>query len=65
MEASRKSMFSAEASRDPAKTYPSPAAEQESKESGRVFGSSLLGSFADLSPDGSSWRTSQLSLLED
>jgi hypothetical protein len=65
MEASRKSMFSAEASRDPAKTYPSPAAEQESKESGRVFGSSSLGSLGNYDPDTRSLKTCQRSLLGD
>lgn len=54
-------MSSAAAS--PAKTSPSPAREQGSKEAARVFGPSTHDSLASFDPDTSSWRTSQLSLL--
>jgi hypothetical protein len=57
------SMSSAEGS--PAKTSPTPAREQGSTGNARVFGPSTPDSFANYDPDTSSWRTSQLSLLED
>jgi hypothetical protein len=57
------SMSSAEGS--PAKTSPTPAREQGSTGNARVFGPSTPDSFANFDPDTSSWRTSQLSLLED
>jgi hypothetical protein len=47
-----------------AKTSASPARVQDSQERGQVFGTILLGSFAQFGPDGWSSRTSQLSLLE-
>jgi hypothetical protein len=60
---SNKSMSSAAAS--PAKTFPTPAGEQASTGNVRVFGASTPDSFANYDPDTSSWRTSQLCLLED
>jgi hypothetical protein len=49
----------------PAKTSPTPAKEQGSTGHARVFGPSTPDSFANYDPATSSWRTSQLSLLED
>lgn len=57
------SMSSAAAS--PAKTSATPAGEPGSKGNARVFGRSTPDSFANYDPVTSSWRTSQLSLLED
>lgn len=57
------SMSSAAAS--PVRTSASPAEEPGSTESGRVFGPSSLDSLASFDPATSSWRTSQLSLLEE
>jgi hypothetical protein len=57
------SMFSAAAS--PARTSPTPARAQGSTVPARVFGPSTHDSFASYDPATSSWRTSQLSLLED
>jgi hypothetical protein len=57
------SMSSAAAS--PAKTSPTPAKAQGSTGSARVFGRSTPDSFANYDPGTSSWRTSQLSLLEE
>ena len=57
------SMSSAAAS--PAKTSAMPDEERESTERARVFGPSTRDSLANFDPDTSSWRTSQLSLLED
>jgi hypothetical protein len=59
----RRSMSSAAGS--PAKTSASPAEAQASVGRARVFGQSTPVSLASLSPDGSSWRTSQLSLDGD
>lgn len=53
---------SAAASR--AKTSASPEKVQDSQERGPVFGTILLGSFAQFGPDGWSSKTCQLSLLE-
>jgi hypothetical protein len=58
-----RSTSSAEGS--PAKTSPTPAEERGSTGHARVFGESLRDSFANYDPATSSWRTSQLSLLED
>jgi hypothetical protein len=49
----------------PARTSASPAAAPGSEESGRVFGPKCSGSLASFDPATCSWRTSQLSLLED
>lgn len=49
----------------PARTSASPAAEQALKASVRVFGRSTPVSLGSYDPGTSSWRTSQLSLLED
>jgi hypothetical protein len=62
-EPSRTSTSSAAAS--PAKTSPTPAREPGSTANARVFGRSTPESFASFDPATSSWRTSQLSLLED
>ena len=48
----------------PAKTSASQAREQDLQARGPVFGTILLGSFAQFGPDGWSLKTSQLSLLE-
>ena len=48
-----------------ARTSASPAREPDSLERGPVFGMSSLGSLASYDHATSSWRTSQLSLLED
>ena len=48
-----------------AKTSASPEKAQGSPEQGPVFGTSSLGSLATYDPDTLSWRTSQLSLLEE
>jgi hypothetical protein len=48
----------------PARTSASPAVVQASTESAQASGESSLESFARWSPDTSSWRTPQLSLLE-
>jgi len=48
-----------------ARTSASPAAARGSGDHARVFGGSLLGSLASFDATTSSWRTSQLSLLED
>lgn len=53
------------AAASPAKTSALPAREQDSQASGLVFGTSLLGSFAQYGPDGWSSKTSQRSLLAD
>jgi site-specific DNA-cytosine methylase len=52
------------AAASPAKTSASLAREQDSQARGPVFGTILLGSFAQFGPDGWSSKTSQLSLLE-
>ena len=52
-----------EASR--ARTSVSPAAEQGSREPGRVSGLNLHGSLARFDPASSSWKTPQVSLIED
>lgn len=57
------SMSSAEAS--PAKISPTPAEAQDSTGTARVFGVSTPDSFATFDPATSSWKTSQLSLLEE
>jgi hypothetical protein len=57
------SMSSAAAS--PARISPTPEPERGSTGSARVFGPSTPDSFANFDRDTSSWRTSQLSLLED
>ena len=57
------SMSSVEGS--PARTSALLAEERESTGSGRVFGRSSLVLLASLNPDTCSWRTSQLSLLEE
>jgi hypothetical protein len=62
---SNESMSFAEASRSPAKTSASPAKAPGSTGHARVFGESTPDSFAIYDPDTSSWRTSQLSLLEE
>jgi hypothetical protein len=63
---SDESTFSAEASRSRARTSVLPALGQASKSGpARVFGTSSPDSFATFDPATSSWRTSQLSLLED
>jgi hypothetical protein len=49
----------------PAKTSASPAKEPGSTDTVRVFGQSTRVSLANYDPGTSSWRTSQLSLLED
>jgi hypothetical protein len=49
----------------PAKTSPTPARGQDSTGHARVFGRSTPDSFASYDPGTSSWRTSQLSLLEE
>ncbi len=49
----------------PARTSVLPDSGQASEGSVRVFGASTPDSFANFDPDTSSWRTSQLSLLED
>jgi hypothetical protein len=49
----------------PARTSPTPAAAPGSTGSARVFGPSTPDSFANYDPATSSWRTSQLSLLEE
>ena len=49
----------------PCQDLTSPAAEQGSTGNARVFGASTPDSFANYDPDTSSWKTSQLSLLED
>jgi hypothetical protein len=49
----------------PAKTSPTPAKAQGSTGNARVFGASTPDSFANYDPATSSWKTSQLSLLED
>jgi hypothetical protein len=48
-----------------ARTSAAPASEKASTENDRDCGLSLLGSFARLNPDTSSWRTPQTSFLED
>lgn len=48
----------------PVRTCPTPGSEQASTGSGRGSGLSSLGSWARYDPATSSWRTSQLSLLE-
>jgi hypothetical protein len=53
------------AAASPAKTSATPARAQDSTGSARVFGASTHDSFANFDPATSSWRTSQLSLLED
>jgi hypothetical protein len=53
------------AAASPARTSPSPAGEKGSTEHARVFGESTPDSFATYDPVTSSWRTSQLSLLEE
>lgn len=57
------SMSSAAAS--PAKTFPTPARAQGSTGHARVFGQSTPVSLANYDPATSSWKTLQLSLLED
>jgi len=52
------------AAASPAKTSALQAREQDSQARGPVFGTILLGSFAQFDPDGWSSKTSQLSLLE-
>ena len=49
----------------PAKTSVSPARVPGSPEPARVFGPSSLGSLVSFDPDTCSWRTFQLSLIED
>lgn len=49
----------------PAKTCPSPGRAQDSTERARVFGASTPVSLASFDRDTCSWRTSQLSLLEE
>jgi hypothetical protein len=49
----------------PARTSASPAKEPESTGHARVFGANTRVSLASYDPGTSSWRTSQLSLLED
>jgi hypothetical protein len=53
------------AAASPAKTSASPAAAKGSTGHARVFGASTPDSFATYDPATSSWRTSQLSLLEE
>ena len=53
------------AAASPAKTSASPEKEPGLPVQGPVFGTSLLGSFAQYGPDGWSSKTSQLSLLAD
>jgi hypothetical protein len=53
------------AAASPAKTSATPAKEQGSTVNARVFGRSTPDSFANYDPATCSWRTSQLSLLED
>jgi hypothetical protein len=59
------STSSAEASRERAKISPTPAREPGSTGHARVFGRSTPDSFASYDLGTSSWRTSQLSLLEE
>ena len=49
----------------PAKTSPTPDVEKASQEHARVYGPTTHDSFANYDPATSSWKTSQLSLLED
>jgi hypothetical protein len=53
------------AAASPAKTSPTPGPARGSTGHVRVFGPSTPDSFANFDPATSSWRTSQLSLLED
>jgi hypothetical protein len=53
------------AAASPAKTSATPAKAQGSTGNARVFGPNTHDSFANYDPATSSWRTSQLSLLED
>jgi hypothetical protein len=58
------SQLTCSAEDSPARTSATPARERESTERARVFGQSTPVSLASFDPATSSWRTSQLSLLE-
>ena len=60
----RQSTLFAEASLDPARTSRAQVTKLEFPASEVVYGRNITGSFARFDPDSSSWRTSQLCLIE-